>query len=101
MVSGAYYLTPISQLVWDWNAYQGLSGEYFFVTADGTEDAFACTDQEAGVVGVGCSNGPGAQWKVLAFDSQPITHSLPERAETQVCQGALLYKNEDSSMILQ
>ena len=83
--SGAYYLTPVTQLVWSWSRYQGLSGEYMFVTADGTQDAFQCTDTEQGMVGVGCSNGGGAEWKVFSWD-RPLEHAFPERAETQVCQ---------------
>ena len=83
LATSAYYLTPVSTLVWDWNAFQGLSGEYMFVTADGTQDAFDCTVAENGFIGIGCSNGPGGDnWKVFA-DSGGVT--IPERAEVQVC----------------
>ena len=65
--SGAYYLTPVTQLVWAWDRFQGLSGEYMFETADGVTDSFLCTDTEQGMVGVGCSNGGGAQWKAFSW----------------------------------
>ena len=82
---GGFYLSPVTALVWDWARYQAVDGEYVFQTADGVRNSFACTSVEEGHVGVGCSNGPGAAWKVFSWQPQ-MDHSSPDSAETQVCQ---------------
>ena len=74
--SGAFYLTPVTRLVWAWDRFQGLSGEYLFETADGVQDSFSCTDTEQGMVGIGCSNGGGAEWKAFSWVCHTALSSL-------------------------
>ena len=83
--SGAFYLTPVTQLVWAWDVFQGLSGEYMFETADGVQDSFSCTDTEQGMVGVGCSNGGGARWKVFSWvrHTAPSSHNIQRERERE------------------
>eukprot|EP01050_Picozoa_sp_SAG11_P024479 SAG11_NODE_5218_length_1627_cov_1.210079_1_plen_487_part_10 len=88
----SYYLSPVTDLLWTWDSYTGLAGEYAFLTANGYRDTFQCTPTGDGSVGIGCSNG---HWKVLpcadaragcpCADGEP-TCSFPDRGKVQVCQ---------------
>jgi hypothetical protein len=64
----AWYLSPSTDLLWDWSSFQALEGAYYYSTgSEWAEGSFDCSDVEAGHYGVGCSNGPGGQWKVLPW----------------------------------
>jgi len=61
----AWYLSPSSLLVWDWNSYQALSGTYRYASAgDVSTDAFTCSHVEDSFWGIGCSTGPATRHKV-------------------------------------
>jgi hypothetical protein len=66
----AWYLSPATDLVWDWSSYQVVEGSYYYSTGSvWAEGSFACTHAESGHWGIGCSNGGGGQWKVLPWGS--------------------------------
>ncbi len=78
----AFYLSPVTQLVWTWNSYQALNGTYEYATSGTTAtSSFGCSSGEGGHFGVGCSNGGGAQWKVL-----PIYNSNASNGTCTICQ---------------
>ena len=66
--NGGYYLTPVTDKVWQWNSYQSLDGEYSY-SMDGSDSlqSFNCGHVEQGHIGIGCSNGGGNQWKVFTW----------------------------------
>jgi hypothetical protein len=67
---GAWYLSPTTELIWDWSSYQVVEGTYYYSTgSDWAEGSFACSHAESGHYGIGCSNGGGRQWKVLPWGS--------------------------------
>ncbi len=78
----AFYLSPVTQLVWTWNSYQALNGTYEYATSGTTAtSSFGCSSGEGSHFGVGCSNGGGAQWKVL-----PIYNSNASNGTCTICQ---------------
>ncbi len=77
-----WYISPSTNLVWDWSNYTVLEGSYRYgnsVTGDSGD--LQCTDVEQGHWGVGCSNGPGTQYKVVPA----YTHNEAEGTST-ICQ---------------
>jgi hypothetical protein len=74
--NGGYYMTPVTELVWDWDSYQSLDGDYTYKkSSGGDEDTFACGHVEQGHLGIGCSNGGGNQWKVFTW--MPVCPAQP------------------------
>jgi ribosomal protein L3 len=86
----AYYITPPSKSVWNWNKYQAVDGDYVFVDAEGVQDSFACSSKEMGTAGIGCSNGGGKNWKVMGWDTSCVggakTCKFPAQGRMQICQ---------------
>ena len=77
-----WYMSPATSLVWSWSSYQPLNGYYSYATSGSTASgSFYCTHGESGDWGVGCSNGGGAQYKVL-----PIYYSTASSALSMICQ---------------
>jgi len=69
-LGSAWYLSPTTDLIWDWASYDVLEGSYYYSTGSvWAEGSFSCTHGESGHWGIGCSNGGGGQWKVLPWGS--------------------------------
>jgi hypothetical protein len=66
---GAWYLSPETTQIWDWSSYYALEGDYYYGASGSTsaDGSFSCTHVESGYWGIGCSNGPGGQWKTLPW----------------------------------
>jgi len=81
--NGLWYRSPISNLVWDWNSGKQLTGTYSYF--DGSiEKFFELTGSgETNLYGIGCSNGPFNQWKVLIYYP---TDKDPANGKVQLCQ---------------
>ncbi len=63
---GAWYLSPVTDLVWDWTSYQSVVGDWSCSTgSDWAEGTFFCSDFETGSFGLGCSDGITGSYKVL------------------------------------
>ncbi len=66
----AWYISPTTDLIWDWASYQVVEGSYYYSTGSlWAEGSFSCSHSESGHWGIGCSNGGGNQWKVLPWGS--------------------------------
>lgn len=79
--AGAWYESPATTAIWDWSTYLGVDGDYLWGTGASVDGSFPCTSLESGYWGVGCSNGPGGEYKVL-----PAYLDDPGRALSEVCQ---------------
>ncbi len=80
--SSGFYISPSTTDLWDWSSFQVLEGSYTYGTGSSISGSFSCSHGESGHFGVGCSNGPFAQYKVLPWGSS--TDSSVGYA--QICQ---------------
>jgi hypothetical protein len=82
--NGAWYISPPTGYIWSWTSYQLVEGTYYYSTgAPDAEGSFSCTDNETGYWGVGCSNGPGNQWKCFVHS---YGNKDEDGGQTTICQ---------------
>ncbi|MDP6945676.1 MAG: fibrinogen-like YCDxxxxGGGW domain-containing protein, partial [Myxococcota bacterium] len=90
---GAWYRSPETTLVWDWETFQLLEGDYSYAaTPTGEEQSFSCTSGEitANNIGIGCSTGTSSSFKVVCDEPLApgctIPGPLTDPGKTCVCQ---------------
>ena len=76
-----WYRTPSSQLIWNWNSPQVLTGTYSY--SEGGSFFCGSSSETTRYYGIGCSNGPGAKWKALIYYQ---TGKDPANGQIQLCQ---------------
>ncbi len=76
-----WYQSPPTTLLWSWTVGQQQVGDYRFFDGTTTGSATCTGSAEVPYWGVGCSNGPGPQVKVL-----PIYAAAPGTGQVEICQ---------------
>lgn len=84
----AWYESPPTSYIWDWNTYRPVSGYYLYGSSGSTNSIgeFYCDDNETGYWGVGCSNGAGSNYKVFAHNKGGEVKKDIVNGTTTICQ---------------